>query len=101
MNFDLKAFKRKASTKKKAYTTFLKGLHRRPETKKIDKWARELDKEAFTKIDCLSCGNCCKTMTPTFLPADIKRISKHLAMTPAAFEIKYLEKSGKELVNNL
>ena len=98
-NIDLKSFKIKAGKNKKVYTTFLKGLHNRPETKKIDKLARELDKEAFEKIDCLSCGNCCKTMTPTFLTADIKRISKHLKITAKEFEVKYLEKDKKEWVN--
>ena len=98
-NIDLKAFKLKASRKKKTYMTFLKGVHKRKERKQIDKWARELDKEAFTKIDCLSCGNCCKTMTPTFLPSDVKRIAKHQKISTREFHERYLEKDGKDLVN--
>ncbi|MEO8146594.1 MAG: YkgJ family cysteine cluster protein [Bacteroidia bacterium] len=98
-NIDLKAFKLKASRKKKTYMTFLKGIHKRKERKQIDKWARELDKEAFAKIDCLSCGNCCKTMTPTFLPSDIKRIAKDQKISTREFHERYLMKDGKDLVN--
>lgn len=98
-NVDLKTFKARAGKKKKAYTTFLKGIHNRKERKQIDKWARELDKDAFKKIDCLGCGNCCKTMTPTFLPSDVKRIARHLKISARQFHEKYLTKDGKDLVN--
>lgn len=98
-NIDLKAFKLKAGRKKKAYMTFLKGIHKRTNPQKINKWGIELDKEAFQKIDCLSCGNCCKTMTPTFLPADIKRIAKHQKISTKEFHERYLMKDKKDLVN--
>ena len=32
----------------------------------------------FKKMDCLTCANCCKTTSPIFRDADIRRISKHL-----------------------
>ncbi len=32
----------------------------------------------FKNMDCLSCANCCKTTSPIFRDADIRRISKHL-----------------------
>jgi Fe-S-cluster containining protein len=96
---DLKAFKAKASKKKKTYNTFLKGIHSRKNGKDINKMAVVYDKEAFQKIDCLSCGNCCKTMTPTFTQTDISRISKHLNVSKAAFIEKYLERDKKDWVN--
>jgi Fe-S-cluster containining protein len=42
-------------------------------------------------------------MSPTFTPTDIKRISSHLEMTPAAFKEKYLEydKKDKDWLNKL
>ena len=56
----------------------------------------------WREVDCLTCANCCKTMTPTFTLKDIKRISAHLQMTVMEFKNKWLhyEKQDKEWVNN-
>lgn len=48
------------------------------------------DAEVWKQVDCMQCANCCKTMTPIFTKADIKRISTHLRMTPKAFTDKWL-----------
>jgi Fe-S-cluster containining protein len=92
----------KASIKKnkKKYVTFLRGLlHRK--LRGLDSVAVELHKQAFKKIDCLSCANCCKTMSPTYTKADVRRISKHLGMTFQEYYDKYLEKEdgGKDYMN--
>ena len=42
-------------------------------------------------MDCLKCGNCCKTTSPIFRNADINRLSKHLRMKSGAFTEKYLK----------
>ena len=34
--------------------------------------------QEFKKMDCLTCANCCKTTSPIFRDADIRRIAKHL-----------------------
>ena len=74
---------------KKTYTTFLRGLlHRK--VRGLDSLAIALHKQAFRKIDCLDCANCCKTMSPTYNKADINRISKHLGMTFKQYFDKYL-----------
>ena len=91
----MKASKRK---NKKSYTTFLKGLlHRK--LRGLDGVAIKLNKQAFKRIDCLDCANCCKTMSPTYKKSDVKRISKHLGMTFQQFYDKYLEKEGKDYMN--
>tara|TARA_R110002072_G_scaffold2815_2_gene22202 strand:- start:4144 stop:4632 length:489 start_codon:yes stop_codon:yes gene_type:complete len=59
---------------------------------KVDQVFHELHDEAFEKIDCLSCGNCCKTTSPIFRAVDAKRVSKKLKMSQANFEKKYLKK---------
>ena len=84
----MKAAKRRNGKK---YTTFLRGLLRR-KVRGLDSLALALNKKAFQRIDCLNCANCCKTMSPTYNKADIKRISKHLGMTYQQFFDKYLEK---------
>jgi len=49
-----------------------------------------LEPEVWKEIDCLTCANCCKTMTPTYTTADIKRISAHFNQTPQEFKDKWL-----------
>ena len=44
----------------------------------------------FKKMDCLSCANCCKTTSPIFRDADIRRISKHLRIKEGKFISDYL-----------
>jgi Fe-S-cluster containining protein len=91
MDINIKAFTRKSARNKKKYTTFLKGLHSR-KVRGLTPLAKKLDKLAFKEIDCLKCANCCKTMSPTWKPADIKRASDHLKITPQAFRKKWLYK---------
>ena len=50
----------------------------------------ELHDEAFSKIDCLTCANCCKNYSPRFKTPDIKRISKHLNLRESEFIDTYL-----------
>jgi Fe-S-cluster containining protein len=45
----------------------------------------------FQRMDCLTCANCCKTTSPIFRDADIRRIAKHLRMKEAKFIISYLK----------
>jgi uncharacterized protein len=51
----------------------------------------DLHEEAFDKIDCLQCGNCCKNHSPRFKTPDIKRISRHLRMKESEFIHTYLK----------
>jgi uncharacterized protein len=50
----------------------------------------ELHEEAFARIDCLQCANCCKNYSPRFKTPDIKRISKALHLKESLFIEKYL-----------
>jgi Fe-S-cluster containining protein len=87
----IKYMKASLRKNKKTYTTFLKGLlHRK--LRGLDSVAIALHKDAFKRIDCLDCANCCKTMSPTYKKADVKRISRHLGMTFQQYYDKYLEK---------
>ncbi|MES2794911.1 MAG: YkgJ family cysteine cluster protein [Bacteroidota bacterium] len=80
------------SPAQKQYQTnkdFLKKLKAKS-PKDLDDQFRGLHDEAFQKIDCLDCGNCCKTTSPIFIDTDVDRIAKHLKMSPSAFTQKYL-----------
>ncbi len=85
----LKEFKRDMKKNLKKHTTFLRGLSRR-KIKGLNSKVERLHKDAYEKIDCGQCANCCKVMTPTYNKADIKRISKHVGMTPKEYWKKYL-----------
>ncbi|MDX2361802.1 MAG: YkgJ family cysteine cluster protein [Crocinitomicaceae bacterium] len=64
--------------------------------KYLDDAFHELHDEAFAEIDCLNCGNCCKTTSPIFRDVDIKRIAKKLKMPIASFEKNFLRKDEDE-----
>ncbi len=49
-----------------------------------------LHEEAFTRIDCLACANCCKNYSPRFKTPDIKRISRVLKMKESDFIERFL-----------
>jgi len=58
--------------------------------KKLDETMQKLHDAEFSKTDCLSCGNCCKTTGPFFSDKDVDRISKFLKIKPTKFEEQYL-----------
>ncbi|MCZ2139901.1 MAG: YkgJ family cysteine cluster protein [Bacteroidia bacterium] len=80
-------WKEKAQEHKKLYEQFLKKCSQRELIKKLPK----LHEEAFSKIDCLSCANCCKNHSPRFKIPDIKRIAKYLKMKEGDFIQTYLK----------
>lgn len=50
----------------------------------------QLHEAVFSKIDCLSCANCCKNYSPRFKQPDIKRIAKLLKLKEGELVHKYL-----------
>ena len=69
---------------------FLKKLKNKP-PKDLDYIMQDLHEDAFSRIDCLACANCCKTTGPLFTDKDIERISKHLRLRPSQFIEQYLK----------
>lgn len=67
-----------------------KQLLQRADKNKVLKQLPVLHEEAFEKIDCLQCANCCKNYSPRFKTPDIKRISKYLGMKEGDFIETYL-----------
>ncbi|MFZ9301273.1 MAG: YkgJ family cysteine cluster protein, partial [Chitinophagaceae bacterium] len=70
---------------------FLTRLKKTP-PKTLDQWAVTTEPNVWKEVDCLSCANCCKSMTPTFTNADIKRIANFLGTTANDFRKTYLLK---------
>jgi uncharacterized protein len=70
----------------KAYKRMLEKGNRN----KMLKVLPDLHEEAFSKIDCLECANCCRNYSPRFKQPDIKRIAKVLRMKEGELVAKYL-----------
>jgi len=85
MQVNLKSFKQKAKKHEKSFKSFLSKIGRKP-PKDLDKNAPAIDAEVWKEVDCLSCANCCKSMSPTFTATDIKRIAAHFSITPKEFK---------------
>lgn len=97
---DLLKFKRKVSRKKKELQDFLEQLDEKvPED--FSTVVAEEDLAMWKEVNCTTCANCCKTMTPTYSKEDIKRIAHHLNMKPKEFFDKwlYIEEESGDTVN--
>ena len=79
-------WQKKSAEHQKQYQNLLKRADRNKVLKKLP----DLHEEAFSKVDCLQCANCCKNYSPRFKTPDIKRISKHLRMKESVFIETYL-----------
>lgn len=82
----LNNWEKKSKERQKIYKQYL----HRAEKNKVLKRLPDLDEEAYEKIDCLQCANCCKNFSPRFKTPDVKRISKHLRMRESDFIETYL-----------
>ena len=82
----LHKWEKKSAENQKKYKRFLE----RPDKNKVLKALPGLHNEAFEKIDCLACANCCKNYSPRFKTPDIKRISKILKIKEGDFIETYL-----------
>ena len=80
-------WEKKSADRQKIYGQFLQKADKNTVLERLP----GLHSEAFSKIDCLQCANCCKNYSPRFKTPDIKRISKHLKMRESDFIEKYLK----------
>ena len=82
----LENWEAKSKEHTKIYKVFLQRTHKNDVIYKLP----DLHEEAFQKVDCLSCANCCKNYSPRFKTPDIKRISKVVGMKESVFIDTYL-----------
>lgn len=59
---------------------------------KMDKDIERLHNEVSSEIDCLQCGNCCRSLGPMILEKDIDALSKQLKIKSSDFIEKFLRK---------
>ena len=88
---NLRSFKIMSGKNKRKMRVFLGKVEKNP-PRHLDKVAEKIEAEVWQEVDCLTCANCCKSMTPTFTKKDLERISAHFKQTPDEFKEKWLYK---------
>jgi Fe-S-cluster containining protein len=81
------AWKNRSRDKKKLFRKYLENVNESSLIKQLP----ALHEEAFSKINCLDCANCCKNHSPTFKTTDVKRISRFMKMRESDFIETYLK----------
>lgn len=59
---------------------------------KMDVFIHDLHDRFFEQTDCLTCGNCCRTLGPRLTDKDVERMAKAVRMKVNDFEERYLKK---------
>lgn len=83
-------WEKKSAAHQKEYRRLLEKADRKGVRNKMLDRLPDLHEEAFSKVDCLSCANCCKNYSPRFKTPDIKRIARHLKMKESDLIDQYL-----------
>jgi Fe-S-cluster containining protein len=60
-------------------------------SREIDGIVLALWREVSARIDCTQCANCCRLLKPYLSPQDVKRLSRHLRVSEALFQARYLQ----------
>lgn len=89
--FSFQSFKQRLRYKRKRFLRMLRNLEKKP-PRNLQKKVIAAGKNVWDEVNCLSCANCCKAMTPTYTAKDMKRISAHLGMTVEEFKKRWLKK---------
>ncbi|HYC41339.1 MAG TPA: YkgJ family cysteine cluster protein [Chitinophagaceae bacterium] len=86
---NLRSFRSRVRLRKTILRKFLTKLQKKP-PRGLDRLTRRVESEVWREVDCLSCANCCREMSPTYNRSDIRRISAFLGVTTTAFREKWL-----------
>jgi uncharacterized protein len=91
-------WQKKAAEHQKQYKQYLQ----RANKNKVLKALPQLHDDAFARVDCLQCGNCCKGYSPRFKTPDIKRIARHLGVKDGDLINQYLrvDEEGDYVMQN-
>lgn len=83
----LKNWEKKSKERQKIYKQYLQRAQKNTVLRQLP----DLHEEAFSRVDCLQCANCCKNFSPRFKTPDIKRLSKLLQLRESDFIETYLK----------
>jgi Fe-S-cluster containining protein len=85
-DFNFENWQQRSAANRKKYAQQLQKVNKNIALKRLP----TLHSEAFEKIDCLQCAQCCKNYSPRFKMPDIKRIIKFLNINETQFIQQYL-----------
>jgi len=89
MSYFRRKFNTTAAQQKSKLRGFLTKVEKNPPLL-LDVYATDIESQVWKETNCLSCSNCCRSMTPTYNMKDLRRIATHLGMTIKAFKEKWL-----------
>jgi Fe-S-cluster containining protein len=90
-SFTLRKLKQRLKKRRKSFLGLLNSIDKKP-PRNIQSIALKANSTVWDEVDCLSCANCCKVMTPTYTNSDLKRIAGHLEMPVDEMKSKWLKK---------
>jgi Fe-S-cluster containining protein len=98
MGVNLRSFRYKVKKQGSALKRFLTKLEKHP-PRGLSAMLETSNEQVWKETDCLSCANCCKTMSPTYTKGDRRRISAHFGLSEKQFIKKWLrrDRSGDYL----
>lgn len=79
-----------------AFSTFLKNQN----SNIIDAFVFELNQQITPQINCLQCGNCCKSLLINVTEVEANTVANHLQITRETFNATYVEKGTNLMVIN-
>jgi uncharacterized protein len=86
MNDPLHNWEKRSAEHQKQYKQYLQ----KADKKKVLRLLPDLHEDAFRRVDCTQCANCCKHYSPRLKGPDIKRIARFLDMKEGELTDKYL-----------
>ena len=60
----------------------------------LDQLVFDVTRRVWAGIDCTTCGNCCKELTPGMTDEEAQRLAAHLGLSLADFRGQYLKAPG-------
>ena len=86
----LNNWEKKSAERQKIYKSWLGKADKAAVRNRVLEQLPAAHEEAFRRVDCMQCANCCKRYSPRFKTPDIKRIARHLRLKESEFIEQYL-----------
>lgn len=90
MNYDLNLIRQKSAGEQKENKKLFKQL-RKVKVSHLDGMIHQLHVHYMSQVNCLDCGNCCKSISPAVKDADITRLAKHMKIKPSELTERYFQ----------
>jgi uncharacterized cysteine cluster protein YcgN (CxxCxxCC family) len=93
----LSVIDRAATEKQEENTRFVQFL-KEHNSNEVDEEVQRLNQLIEPKINCTTCGNCCKSLMINVTAAEADRVAGRVQITREVFDERYLEKGSHELM---